>query len=254
MAQLQRDPASPGRFGLLLTGIADLAALVAVLMMPLAALGRLAGWIDWRAMLFVFGLDLDVTAAAIVLSLIAFVANRRLPWRSFHLGGAALAFVVAVAVMVPQGATALRAMRSPPIHDISTDVENPPPLVALLAERTATHALNSPDYVAATAVLQKTFFPDIAPKVLKLPPHDAFERVLAAAKAQGWRIAASAPEDGRIEAVATTFWIGFNDDIVFRLTAAGPDATRVDMRSISRVGRGDTGTNAARVRAFLATL
>ena len=110
MSQREGDPASSGRFGLLVTGIADLAALVAVLMMPVAALGRIAGWIDWRTMLFVFSLDLDVTAAAIVFSLIAFVVNRRLPWRSFRLGGAALAFLVGVAVMVPQGATALRAL------------------------------------------------------------------------------------------------------------------------------------------------
>jgi uncharacterized protein (DUF1499 family) len=252
MAELQRDP--PGRFGLLVTGIAGLAALAAVLLMPLAALGRIAGLLDWRTMLSVFGFDLKVTAAAVVLALVAFVVNRRLPWRSVRLGGAALAFVLGVAVMVPQAATAMRAMRAPPIHDISTDTVNPPPLVALLAERTAAHALNPPDYVATTAVLQKTFFPDIAPKVLKLPPHDAFERVLAAAMAQGWRIVANVPEEGRIEAIATTFWIGFSDDVVFRLTAAGPDATRVDMRSLSRVGRGDTGTNAARVRAFLAAL
>ncbi len=65
---------------------------------------------------------------------------------------------------------------------------------------------------------------------------------------------AAVPEEGRIEAVASTFWIGFSDDVVFRLTEQGPEQTRVDMRSISRVGRSDIGTNAARVRAFMAAL
>jgi uncharacterized protein (DUF1499 family) len=254
MALSQREAAWQRRLGLFLTGIADLVAAVAVLTMPLAALGRIAGLWDWRTMLWAFGIGLGATAAAILLSLVAFVVNRLLPWRSYRLAGAALAFVAGVAVMVPQAATALRAMRSPPIHDITTDTENPPRLVALLAERTATHALNPADYNPVTAVLQKTYYPDIKPKDLKLPQHDAFERVLALVGAQGWRVAATGPLEGRIEAVATTFWIGFNDDVVFRLTAIGPDETRVDMRSISRVGRGDIGTNAARVRAFLAAL
>jgi len=254
MSQSQQGSVAYRRCGLFLTVVADLVAAAAVLMMPVAAVGRVAGWWDWRTMLQVFATCLEVTAAAIVLALVAFVVNRRLPWRTYLVAGAALAFVAAGIAMVPQARTALRAMRSPPIHDITTDTDNPPPLLALLAERTAAHALNTADYNATTAVLQKTYFPDIAPKELKLPQREAFERVLAAIRAQGWRVAATAPDDSRIEAVATTFWIGFNDDMVFRLTAIGPDETRVDMRSISRVGRGDTGTNAARVRAFLAAL
>ena len=254
MALKQRRAATQGRFGLIATAIAGLAAALAVLAMPVAALCRLAGWWDWRTMLRVFGFDLYLTAAAIVLSLAAFVINRKLPWRSWRLAGASIAFVAAVAVMVPQARTAVRAMRSPPIHDITTDTDNPPKLVALLAERTATHALNGTDYSQTTAVLQKTYFPDIKPRDLQLTEQETFERVLALIGAQGWRVVASVPEQGRIEAVATTFWIGFNDDVVFRLTAVSPTETRVDMRSISRVGRGDIGTNAARVRAFLAAL
>jgi uncharacterized protein (DUF1499 family) len=242
------------RCGLLLTAIAVVAAVVALLTMPVGALGRIAGLWDWRSMLWAFGIGLEVTAAAIVLSMIAFVLNRLLPWRSWRLGGAALAFVASVAVMVPQATTAIRALRAPPIHDITTDTDNPPHLVALLAERTATHALNTADYNATTAVLQKTYYADIAPVDLKLTPREAFERVLGVIRLQGWRVVAAVPEDGRIEAVASTFWIGFNDDVVFRLTAIGADATRVDMRSISRVGRSDIGTNARRVRAFLAAL
>jgi uncharacterized protein (DUF1499 family) len=252
---MARKPATPpGRFGLLLTGVAVAAAALALLSMPVAALLRIAGVIDWRAMLWVFGIDLDITAGAIVLALAAFVVSRKLPWRSFRLGGAAAAFVVAVAVMVPQARTVYRALRSPPINDITTDPDSPPNFVALLAERTAAHALSPVDYTATTAALQKTYYPDIAPVELKLTRQEAVERVLALIATQGWRVVASVPEEGRIEAVATTFWIGFSDDVVFRLTVEAPDKTRVDMRSKSRVGRGDVGTNAARVRAFMAAL
>jgi uncharacterized protein (DUF1499 family) len=69
----------------------------------------------------------------------------------------------------------------------------------------------------------------------------------------GWEIVDAQPREGRIEATATTFWFGFKDDVVVRITplAAG---SRIDVRSKSRVGRGDTGTNAQRVRAYLKRL
>jgi uncharacterized protein (DUF1499 family) len=65
----------------------------------------------------------------------------------------------------------------------------------------------------------------------------------------GWAIAAQVPDEGRIEATATTFWFGFKDDVVIRLR---PEAggTRVDVRSESRVGGSDVGANAARIRAY----
>ena len=242
------------RIGLLLTILAVAAALVALLTMPAASLARIAGLLDWRTMLRAFAIDLYAGAAAIVLGLVAFAVNRLRPRHSFRLGGAALAFAAGVAVMVPIESTIARALRAPPIHDISTDTANPPPFVALLAERSAAHALNSTDYNPTTAVLQRAFYRDIGPKVLPLPVNEAFDRVVAEINAQGWRVAAADREQGRIEAVATTFWIGFSDDVVFRLTAQGANETKVDMRSESRVGGSDIGTNAARVRRFLAAL
>ncbi|MGH7254552.1 MAG: DUF1499 domain-containing protein, partial [Nitrospirales bacterium] len=50
-----------------------------------------------------------------------------------------------------------------------------------------------------------------------------------------------------------TFWFGFKDDVVIRITPVGDD-TRVDVRSVSRVGRSDVGTNAQRIRTFLKRL
>jgi len=66
-------------------------------------------------------------------------------------------------------------------------------------------------------------------------------------------VVASDAAAGRIEATATTRWFGFKDDVIVRIRpeAAG---SRVDVRSVSRVGRGDLGANAARVREFLAKL
>jgi len=86
-----------------------------------------------------------------------------------------------------------------------------------------------------------------------VPPPVAFSRALEAAERMGWTLVANNPAEGRIEATDTTFWYGFKDDIVIRVTPAGA-GSRVDVRSVSRVGRSDIGTNARRVRRYLAKL
>ncbi len=80
-----------------------------------------------------------------------------------------------------------------------------------------------------------------------------YTKALAAAEAVGWEILKSDPKAGRIEAVATTFWFGFKDDVLVRVTPDG-SGSRVDVRSKSRVGRGDSGTNARRIQAYFERL
>ena len=67
----------------------------------------------------------------------------------------------------------------------------------------------------------------------------------------GWEIVASDPKTLRIEATDTTLWFGFKDDVVVRLTPS-PTGSRIDVRSVSRVGKSDVGTNARRIKAYLA--
>ena len=88
---------------------------------------------------------------------------------------------------------------------------------------------------------------------MPVPPRAAFELALDTARRSGWEIVAAVPEENRIEATATTDWFGFKDDIVIRIKPAGT-GSRVDMRSVSRVGRSDLGTNARRIRDFLRQL
>jgi uncharacterized protein (DUF1499 family) len=145
----------------------------------------------------------------------------------------------------------LSARRLPLIHDISTDLENPPTFIAVVALRA--DAPNSLDRPASLADQQRQGYPDIAPITLPAPMDRVFDRALAAAQTMGWVIVTADKSTGRIEATATTRWFGFTDDVVVRLTAWG-SGTRVDVRSVSRVGRGDTGTNARRIRRYLAAL
>jgi uncharacterized protein (DUF1499 family) len=144
------------------------------------------------------------------------------------------------------------AQTVPPIHDITTDTDNPPAFVSILPLRK--DASNPADYGGPEiAAQQKAAYPDLAPAVLPLPPPPAFELALRTARDMGWTIVNSNPAEGRIEATDTTFWFGFKDDIVIRITAAGK-GSRIDVRSVSRVGRSDVGTNAKRIRGFLEKL
>jgi uncharacterized protein (DUF1499 family) len=80
-----------------------------------------------------------------------------------------------------------------------------------------------------------------------------FKRAEATARAMGWEIVAAEPGEGRIEATDTTMWFGFKDDIVIRIVPEG-EGSRLDIRSMSRVGKSDLGKNADRIRKFLAAL
>ena len=86
--------------------------------------------------------------------------------------------------------------------------------------------------------------------MLSVPPSQAFDRALSAARGMKWEIVASDPATGRIEATDTTFWFGFKDDVVVRISSA-PQGSRIDVRSVSRVGRSDVGTNAKRIQIYL---
>ncbi|HEY5975295.1 MAG TPA: DUF1499 domain-containing protein, partial [Geobacteraceae bacterium] len=165
---------------------------------------------------------------------------------------AVLAVVGGLAVAAVPASWRLHARRLPVIHDITTDTLHPPEFVTILPLRK--DAPNLATYGGPeVAEQQKQAYADLRTEVLDLPADQAFERALAAARAAGWRIVAAEPAAGRIEATDTTFWFGFTDDIVIRLAPAG-ERTLVDIRSVSRVGKSDVGTNAKRIRSYLKQL
>jgi uncharacterized protein (DUF1499 family) len=190
--------------------------------------------------------------AGAVASLAALAGWRRLT-RGLR-GAAIVALAVSAIVFYMPWHQTLAAGAS--IHDITTDTRNPPKFEAVLPARAAAKAAPS-DYPGSgpnTAALQKQAYPDIVPLLLKDKPRQAFALALATAQAMPrWTIDASDPATGRIEASAHTFWMRFVDDVVIRITPDG-DGSRIDMRSLSRVGRGDFGANAARIRAYFAAL
>jgi len=144
------------------------------------------------------------------------------------------------------------AQRVPAIHDITTDTENPPRFVSILPLRK--DAPNSSEYGGPEiAAKQRVAYPDLVPAALSVPPDKAYGQALAAARKMGWVIVDANPVEGRIEATDTTFWFSFKDDIVIRITPAD-HGSRVDIRSVSRVGKSDVGMNAKRIRKYLKEL
>jgi uncharacterized protein (DUF1499 family) len=144
-----------------------------------------------------------------------------------------------------------QAQAAPPLYDITTDLDNPPTFDTLAKERPAgSHGLVRS---SEADQLQRQHYPDLAPITLSEPPRLVFDRARLVADNQGWTVVTSDRDGGRLEATDTTWWFGFTDDIVVRLTPWGA-GTRVDVRSVARHGSTDTGTNARRIRRFLAAL
>lgn len=137
----------------------------------------------------------------------------------------------------------------PPIHDISTDTVNPPQFLVLDDSREG--ARNTLVYGGAeVAAQQQAAYPDIAPIESELSAAAAFERAMTVGDSMGWDIVSEDASNLRFEATARTPVFHFADDVVVVVSPQG-EGSRVDIRSVSRIGRGDRGVNAARIRAFI---
>lgn len=207
----------------------------------------------WGAWHFRFGFQLLEWAvygaiAAGLVALLAMVLTRGgRGKRGFSVALVALLLAIVIAYVPWSWRRSARSV--PPIHDITTDLENPPEFAAVVPLRSS--APNPVEYGGPqVAAHQRRAYPDIRPLVLDLPRERAFQRALDTAQEMGWEIVAASPSAGRIEATDETFWFGFKDDVIIRLTALN-DRTVVDVRSLSRVGGSDAGTNAKRVRRYL---
>lgn len=140
----------------------------------------------------------------------------------------------------------------PYIHDITTDVQNPPGFVAVIALRKEgdhTVEYDGPE----VAEQQRQAYPDLITLIIPTETDRVFAAAEAALRAMKLNVVDANAEEGRIEATHTSMLYGFTDDVVVRIVADGA-GTKVDVRSKSRVGRSDLGQNAKRIRAFLREL
>jgi uncharacterized protein (DUF1499 family) len=207
-------------------------------------------WLALKPALLTMRWAATLSAAVCVLALVlAGLAALRFAPRARR--QAAVAVLLSLLAFGPPAYLWLQVNRLPHIHDVSTDTQAPPTFVAIAPLRK--DVPNGLDYKPDLAALQKQGYPDIAPLVLPLPPLQVFGRAEQLVKTMGWELVAAQPMELRLEATATTLLFGFKDDVVIRIRPEGP-GSRVDVRSVSRVGGSDFGTNAKRIRAFLTQL
>lgn len=93
-------------------------------------------------------------------------------------------------------------------------------------------------------------YPDLQPQRFAAPVERVFDAASAVARATAnWELTKEDRATGVIEAVATTPLMRFKDDVTITVARDG-EQTKVVVRSRSRVGKGDLGANAKRIRKF----
>src|SRR5215471_11439735 len=243
--RLAEDPAS--RLAIWARRIAGFSLPVVLLAIIIAR----AGLLEIVPILATFGAALAMAVIAIVLALISLIGI----WRHGieGLGAAVIAIAIGVALLAYPAYFGVLFFRLPQISDITTDPIDPPRFetIGRLRSRQANPIAYAGLYAAE---LQKTGYPDIVPLDTPTSARSAYDATMALITKRRWQVintrAPVGNRDGYIEAVARTPIMGFRDDIAVRIRAVGQGA-RVDVRSASRYGRIDFGTNAARVRALL---
>lgn len=222
-----------------------LISLIAVLLVALAGPLYKFGMIELATAFTGFKFGVFAGIAALILLVIQLLFKRN----TVSIGSALVSAVLAIAAMAIPLSMMNTAKNVPPIHDISTDLVNPPAFVAIAPLRA-----DAPNPVAydgiETAEQQRIGYPE-----LQTLRYDQTQPELMAASTQaienlGWELVNIDADKGIVEATDTTAWFGFKDDVVVRITD-NENERLVDIRSKSRVGGSDLGKNAARVHKLI---
>jgi len=238
-------------------------ALVALAAVAGVRLGWLPYELGWKLMIPATGLGLVALGFSLAWLGKALTHNNR---AGRPLGLTAL--LGSLLLLYPPLVTMAHRLTSPPIHDFTTDTENPPRFVALLKLRGS--GSNPPAYDGSrtlrfegeTRTLDYVLH-DHYRDILK--PHAGFAigstdpiatffwRDFETAKKAGWSIVDFNPKEGRIEATRASFWFGRISDIVVQVRRAGAGA-RTDLRIQSRDDAIDDGANAADAKRYFRIL
>ncbi|RUM97198.1 DUF1499 domain-containing protein [Pseudaminobacter arsenicus] len=231
------------------------AAVFSAVLFVTAGLCHRYGLLETPAFLWVLVIVAALAIAALLLAAVSF----RKVWNDGDRGGGdlTLGIVIALLVLVPFLISAYRGAVNPELHDVSTDLDDPPALA--VAARMRTPDMNP--LVPATPEqrkLQAQKFPQVTGRRYELAFDRTFDAVMALMERRGWKpigpwLEAGGQSEITIDTVAYTTILAFPVDVAIRLINEG-DTTYVDMRSASRYGRHDLGDNAARIVDFLAEL
>ncbi|BFM48539.1 DUF1499 domain-containing protein [Marinomonas sp. THO17] len=140
----------------------------------------------------------------------------------------------------------------PHINDITTDTQMPPSFINVNFIRSSNE--NDLAYNLDWAPIQKKYYPNVKPVFTDQSKDQVYFIVADMVSDRGWEVVAKYPAAGMIEATARTPIFGFRDDVAIRILQMEDGEVRIDIRSCSRVGRGDYGVNAERVESFMEDL
>ncbi len=213
-----------------------------------------AGAVEYQTAIVILGASLAIALVSAVLAVAAFVVI----WNDGlkGLGAAMLGLVLSVAMLSVPVFHVARGIQQPAISDISTDTADPPRFQAVAAIRPP-HA-NPVVYPPQNAKLQQMHYPAVRPAELDAEAQEVSNLIVAIVQRNGWRILErAAPRnsggDETIEAVAYSLILGVPEDISIRVRKTR-NSIRVDMRSASRYGSRDFGSNARRIVSFFTQL
>jgi uncharacterized protein (DUF1499 family) len=218
-------------------------AIAACVLMPVAALGTKFGVWPFTIGFLVLAASILLALITIVIAAIYILKEAYTADKSGMRNSALLAFVpMAIIATVVAGAGEV-----PPIHNITTDLTNPPAYEAVLPLRD--EGSNPLELTAEVVALHSTGYPDLKPVITALSTEQAIAKAAQIAESLGWAIVPG-QRSNYIEATVSSFWFGFTDDIAIRVSAA-QNGSIVDLRSVSRVGKSDLGANAKRINQFV---
>lgn len=225
-----------------------------VVLLPVGALGSRIG-------VWPFTIGFLLVAVGVVLSLVALLVGgvglalavrrgRRTDYPALTIG-----VVLSLLVLAGIGSQVSAATSVPPIHNISTDIENPPEFQAIVTLRSGAnpHIYDPAQSIGDAGTLgelQRASYPDVETLRSTVGMSAGVERAAAILEGMGLELVDVDPARGTVEATATTFWFGFKDDVVVRVQEQ-ESVTLIDLHSVSRVGQSDLGANASRILAFL---
>ena len=258
--------ATPGRLGALRRDpkgwLVLLLGLGAPLAFFLAAGGSGVGLWGWKEGLAALPWTALIALFTLMLGIILVVLDRRKGRKTRWplLGTGMLATIAFLGFLIPYG---MAITTLPAIHDITTDLADPPQFTALTLRADNWDNIPGADDGDMRgmnprqrwATVHQDAYPDIRSVRIDQPVAVVIEKAKRLAEDRGWKIVNVDPAAGHLEATDTISLFRFKDDIVIRARASENGASSIiDMRSVSRVGVHDLGANAKRVRQFLSDL
>lgn len=241
----RQSPRWPVWLGNFVLGGALLAVIIGLGALTLARydlIDKLTGFITFMSMMIPAGVVAALGLIGVILARVKHVSGLK----------SGLGLVTALVLLGAMYFAVIRpAGAAPALHDITTNVDSPPQFATLPLREDNLIPFNSLEEWRAA---HRQGYPDLQPVLINKNASQVLADARALAESKGWTIANVDQQNLQLEATAYAGYLRFRDDVIVKVSPVVDGSSRVDMRSVSRVGLSDLGYNAARIREFLGEL